>query len=70
VEQEGRQRLFDIVIERDPKGICSMIESAVFYQKQPDKHISNVPVKGCKKAEDKITLAFCTNADVNDKRTV
>lgn len=65
-----RQRLCDIVKEYNPKDIYSMNESALFYQVQPDTNVSDGPVKGCKKAEDKITLAFCTNANGSDKRTV
>jgi hypothetical protein len=41
-----------------------------FYIMQPDRPISNGPVKGCKKARDKITLAFCANADGSNKITV
>ncbi|XP_021916826.1 tigger transposable element-derived protein 6-like [Zootermopsis nevadensis] len=70
VVEAGRQRLYDIVKEYDPKDIYSMDESALFYRMQPDKTISDGPAKGCKKAKDRLTLALCTNADGSDKRTV
>jgi hypothetical protein len=70
VLEGSRQRLCDIVKEYDPKDVYNMDESALFYRMQPDKTISDGSLRGRKKAKDRVTLAFCTNADGSDKRTV
>ena len=66
----GHKKLSALILKYKAEDIYNMDESGLFHCLQPDKTISSGLVKGCKKAKDHISLAFCTNVDRSGKRTL
>ena len=67
VVSSGREDLKRLLSQYSPKDVYNIDETGLFFCMPPSRSLTTGPQHGTKQYKDRITIAFCTNADGSDK---
>jgi hypothetical protein len=63
----GRCDLKALLSEYSPRDVYNIDETGLFYRMPPSRSLTTGPQHGTKQYKDRVTIAFCCNADGSDK---